>query len=257
MQALVAQLKQNAMHQELAIQEAVNKAEKQRDRIATELQQMREHQATEQRLAETRFAKEMQAMTLQKDSEIRDMQAQLNAGAMQRQLAVSEAVSATEKQRDALKSVLNETELKHQLESQSLKERYEAQLSDRDQAIERLRDMKARLSTKMVGETLEQHCETEFNRIRAAAFPRAYFEKDNDARSGSKGDYIFRDQDDLKNEIISIMFEMKNEADTTATKRKTKISSKSSTRIEMKKLRIRCSRISARARERAVQLRNR
>merc|ERR1739841_33267 len=128
----------------------------------------------------------MQAMTLQKEGELRDLKAQLNAASMERQLAVNEAVSTMEKQRDALQSVLNETELKHQLESQSLKERYEAQLNDRDQAIERLRDMKARLSTKMVGETLEQHCETEFNRIRAAAFPKAYFEKDNDARSGSK-----------------------------------------------------------------------
>ena len=220
MQTLEAQLKQSAIHQELAIKDAVNKAEKQRDRIAAELQQIREQQATELRLAETKFAKEMQAMTLQKDSEVRDLQAKLQAGAMQRQLAVNEAVSSVEKQRDALQSGLKEAELKHQLESQSLKDRYEAQLSDRDQAIERLRDMKARLSTKMVGETLEQHCETEFNRIRAAAFPKAYFEKDNDARSGSKGDYIFRDQDDHNNEIISIMFEMKNEADTTATKKK-------------------------------------
>ncbi|WUY92138.1 DUF2130 domain-containing protein [Pseudomonas aeruginosa] len=86
--------------------------------------------------------------------------------------------------------------------------------------MERLRDMKARLSTKMVGETLEQHCETEFNRIRATAFPRAYFEKDNDARTGSKGDYIFRDSDDAGTEIVSIMFEMKNENDRTATKNK-------------------------------------
>ena len=129
-------------------------------------------------------------------------------------------MSGVEKERDALQNVLDQTQLKHRLEEQSLKDGYERQLQDRDQAIERLRDMKARLSTKMVGETLEQHCETEFNRIRAAAFPRAYFEKDNDARSGSKGDYIFRDQDDANNEIISIMFEMKNEADTTATKKK-------------------------------------
>ena len=166
MQTLEAQLKQSAMHQELAIKDAVNKAEKHRDRIAAELQQMREQQVTEQRLAETRFAKEMQAMTLQKEGELRDLKAQLNAGSMERQLAVNEAVSTMEKQRDALQSVLNETELKHQLESQSLKERYEAQLNDRDQAIERLRDMKARLSTKMVGETLEAHCETELTESR-------------------------------------------------------------------------------------------
>ena len=80
--------------------------------------------------------------------------------------------------------------------------------------------MKARLSTKMVGETLEQHCETEFNRIRATAFPKAYFEKDNNARTGSKGDYIFRDTDESDTEIVSIMFEMKNENDKTATKKK-------------------------------------
>jgi hypothetical protein len=101
-----------------------------------------------------------------------------------------------------------------------LRERYEIQLRDRDEAIERLRDMKAKLSTKMVGETLEQHCETEFNRIRATAFPRAYFEKDNDSSTGSKGDYIFRDLDESGTEIVSIMFEMKNESDTTATKKK-------------------------------------
>ena len=101
-----------------------------------------------------------------------------------------------------------------------MKERYETQIKDRDDMIERLRDMKAKLSTKMVGETLEQHCETEFNRIRATAFPRAYFEKDNDARGGSKGDYIFRDTSEDGTEVVSIMFEMKNENDTTATKKK-------------------------------------
>ena len=148
------------------------------------------------------------------------MKAKLDASGMQTKLAVTEALTGLEKERDQLRSELNQSELKHQLATQSMKERYEIQIHDRDQAIERLRDMKARLSTKMVGETLEQHCETEFNRIRAAAFPRAYFEKDNDARSGSKGDYIFRDSDDADNEIISIMFEMKNEADTTATKKK-------------------------------------
>ena len=110
--------------------------------------------------------------------------------------------------------------LEKQLAEKSLKDKYETQIKDRDDAIERLRDMKARLSTKMVGETLEQHCETEFNRVRAMAFPRAYFEKDNDARAGSKGDYIFRDTDDFGNEIVSIMFEMKNENDRTTTKNK-------------------------------------
>ena len=110
--------------------------------------------------------------------------------------------------------------LEKEMAEKSLKDKYETQLKDRDEAIERLRDMKAKLSTKMVGETLEQHCEIEFNRIRASAFPRAYFEKDNDASSGSKGDFIFREHDDAQTEIVSIMFEMKNENDQTATKKK-------------------------------------
>jgi hypothetical protein len=110
--------------------------------------------------------------------------------------------------------------LEKQLAANALKDKYETQIKDRDDAIERLRDMKARLSTKMVGETLEKHCETEFNRLRAIAFQMAYFEKDNDAKGGSKGDYIFRDLDDAGTEIVSIMFEMKNENDATATKKK-------------------------------------
>jgi hypothetical protein len=131
---------------------------------------------------------------------------------------MSQAVGAVEKERDQLRSGLERAELEKQLAEKSLKDKYETQIKDRDDAIERLRDMKARLSTKMVGETLELHCETEFNRIRATAFPRAYFEKDNDARTGSKGDYIFRDTDESGTEIVSIMFEMKNENDRTATK---------------------------------------
>ena len=220
LQELEAQLRARDVEQELAVKDAVLAAEKQRDLLATELKQMRETGETAVRLAETRFAKEIQTLTLQKDGALRDLKARLEASDMQRQLAVVEAVTSVEKERDDLRNALSQTELKHQLASQSMKDRYEIQIQDRDQAIERLRDMKARLSTKMVGETLEQHCETEFNRIRAAAFPRAYFEKDNDARSGSKGDYIFRDSDEEENEIISIMFEMKNEADTTATQQR-------------------------------------
>ncbi|MBX3067384.1 MAG: DUF2130 domain-containing protein [Cryobacterium sp.] len=106
------------------------------------------------------------------------------------------------------------------LAENALKDKYETQIKDRDETIERLKDMKARLSTKMVGETLEQHCEIEFNKIRSTAFPRAYFEKDNDSKTGSKGDFIFRDTDDAGTEIVSIMFEMKNESETTATKHK-------------------------------------
>lgn len=220
LQELEAQLRSRDVQQQLAVKQAVTASEKQRDLLATELQQLRDTTATAAQVAEGRFAKEIQTITLQKEGELRDLRARLDAAGIQTKLAVSEALTGVEKERDQLRSELDQNALKHQLACQSMKERYEIQIHDRDQAIERLRDMKARLSTKMVGETLEQHCETEFNRIRAAAFPRAYFEKDNDARTGSKGDYIFRDCDEANNEIVSIMFEMKNESDTTATKKK-------------------------------------
>ena len=220
LQELKAQLRSRDDQQQLAVKQAVTASEKQRDLLATELRQLRDTSATAAQVAESRFAKEIQTINLQKEGELRDLRARLDASGMQTKLAVTEALTGLEKERDQLRSELGHSELKHQLAAQTMKERYEIQIQDRDQAIERLRDMKARLSTKMVGETLEQHCETEFNRIRAAAFPRAYFEKDNDARSGSKGDYIFRDSDEAENEIVSIMFEMKNESDTTTTKKK-------------------------------------
>ena len=144
----------------------------------------------------------------------------LKEQALAQELAVAKAHSQIQQERDQLAAKLERAELEKTLAAQALKERYEVQLKDRDEAIERLKDMKARLSTKMLGETLEQHCENAFNQIRATAFPRAYFEKDNDARTGSKGDYIFRDQDEVGTEIVSIMFEMKNEADATATKKR-------------------------------------
>lgn len=106
------------------------------------------------------------------------------------------------------------------LKENTLKAEYNAMLKAKDEAIEFYKDLKTKMSTKMVGETLEQHCEIEFNKLRATGFQNAYFEKDNDARTGSKGDYIFRDKTDDGVEFISIMFEMKNEMDTTATKHK-------------------------------------
>lgn len=171
-------------------------------------------------LAQAKVASELQMAAATKDAEIQGLKATLEAIEVAQKLAINEAVSAVEKERDKFKSGLERAELEKQLAEKSLKDKYETQIKDRDDAIERLRDMKARLSTKMVGETLEQHCETEFNRIRATAFPKAYFEKDNDARTGSKGDYIFRDTDEAGTEIVSIMFEMKNESDRTATKNK-------------------------------------
>ena len=171
-------------------------------------------------LAKAELTNELQKTAAAKEAEIQSLKAQLDAKETAQKLAINEALRAVEKERDALKGDLNRAELEKQLAASALKEKYETQIKDRDDAIERLRDMKARLSTKMVGETLEQHCETEFNRLRATAFQKAYFEKDNDAKSGSKGDYIFRDMDNAGTEIVSIMFEMKNENDATTTKKK-------------------------------------
>lgn len=126
-------------------------------------------------------------------------------------------------QENFILKITNESELaekEFKLREQALKDQYENQLRFKDEEIERYKDFKAKLSTKMVGETLEQHCEIEFNRLRATGFQNAYFEKDNDAKSGSKGDYIYRDKDSEGGEFISIMFEMKNEMDTTSTKKK-------------------------------------
>lgn len=155
-----------------------------------------------------------------KDVEITHLKEELKAADISKKLALRDALGAVEKERDDLKRDLEMKETEQKLLESSLKEKYEIQIKDRDDAIERLKDMKLKLSTKMVGETLEQHCETEFARIRSAAFPMAYFEKDTDAKTGSKGDYIFRETDNSGTEFISIMFEMKNESDETATKKK-------------------------------------
>lgn len=217
---LQAKLKAGEVERRLAVTEALKTVEKERDALVNELEQAKHNNQTASELVEAKRSKELQEVVATKDTEIQQLMAKLEANEAARQLAVTEAVSAVEKERDAIKNSLEQAELKKELAEKSLKDKYETQIKDRDDAIERLRDMKARLSTKMVGETLEQHCETEFNRIRATAFPNAYFEKDNDARSGSKGDYIFRDSDDSGTEIVSIMFEMKNETDTTTTKKK-------------------------------------
>lgn len=217
-QELKARLDAGEVARKLAVAEALGKLEKERDQLANDLEQARRDKQAAAELAEARLINGLQQAAATKDAEIQDLKARLNAIAVAQKLAITEAVGTVEKERDELKSSLARAELEKQLAEKSLKDKYETQIKDRDDAIERLRDMKARLSTKMVGETLEQHCETEFNRIRATAFPRAYFEKDNDARTGSKGDYIFRDTDEAGTEIVSIMFEMKNENDRTATK---------------------------------------
>ena len=185
---------------------------------------------------------ELREQLAARDAQIASLKAQLDAGATQRDLAVTQAVTEArttfEEERaklardlDAARFELSheqevraaekqQIETAHALEIEQTRKSAQDLIRYKDEEIERLRDMKARLSTKMVGETLEQHCETQFNQLRATAFPRAYFEKDNDASDGTKGDFIFRECDEAGNEIVSIMFEMKNENDTTATKHK-------------------------------------
>lgn len=143
LQELESQLRAREVQQQLAVKQAVTASEKQRDLLASELQQLRDTSANAARVAESRFAKEIQTLTLQKDGELRDLQARLEASGIQTKLAITEALSGIEKERDALRNELNQSELKHQLAEQSLKERYEVQIHDRDQAIERLRDRKS------------------------------------------------------------------------------------------------------------------
>jgi hypothetical protein len=219
-QELKAKLDAGDVTQKLAVTEALSAVEKERDALANELEQAKQEKQSSLELAEAKLVNELQKAASTKDSAIQDLKAKLDAIETAQRLEITEAVSTVEKERDELKSGLKRAELEKQLVEKSLKDKYETQIKDREEQIERLRDLKAKLSTKMVGETLEQHCEIEFNRIRATAFPRAYFEKDNDSRTGSKGDYIFRDSDDAGTEIVSVMFEMKNENDGTATKHK-------------------------------------
>ena len=185
---------------------------------------------------------ELREQLAARDAQIASLKAQLDAGATQRDLAVTQAVTEARtsfegeraklaRDLDAARFELSheqevraaekqQIETAHALEIEQARKSAQDLIRYKDEEIERLRDRKARLSTKMVGETLEQHCETQFNQLRATAFPHAYFEKDNDASDGTKGDFIFRECDEAGNEIVSIMFEMKNENDTTATKHK-------------------------------------
>jgi len=219
-QALKAKLDAAEVARKLAVTEALSDVQKERDALANELAQAKRDKLAATELADAKLASGLQHAAATKDAEIQGLKAKLDATELAQKLAITEALNGVERERDELKNGLARAELEKQLAEQSLKDKYQTQIKDRDDQIERLRDLKARLSTKMVGETLEQHCEIEFNRIRAAAFQRAHFEKDNDARTGSKGDYIFRDSDESGNEIVSIMFEMKNESDETATKKK-------------------------------------
>ena len=172
------------------------------------------------KLAEMDSDRAIQALKTERDISIERLNSQIREKEASLQYTVDQAVREIERERDTLQNDLKNAHLEKENSENLLRDKYKTQIRDRDDSIDRLRDMKAKLSTKMVGETLEQHCEVEFNKIRATAFQTAKFDKDNDARLGSKGDYIFRDHHESGTEIVSIMFEMKNEMDTTATKSK-------------------------------------
>ncbi len=179
------------------------------------------------KLTEANVKNTIQQTISEKDKQLADLKAELEKAEMQKRIDITEAVKRIEKERDDLANKNQNKELEKQVLEKNLIEKFNAEIKAKDeiikikdQEIDFRKDLKQKLSTKMLGETLEQHCEIEFNKLRATAFPKAYFEKDNDSKTGSKGDYIYKENDELGNEIISIMFEMKNEGDETATKKK-------------------------------------
>lgn len=188
--------------------------------LHSRLELLEKGKKTEIELAEQKIVSQFTEKTNEQSATIAQLEAKLASLENENKLKLVESIKTIEKQRDDLARDVALKETEKQLLEASLKEQFAKELKVKDEQIEFYKDHKAKLSTKMVGETLEQHCEHEFNSIRAVAFPNAYFEKDNDAKSGSKGDYIFRDFTSHDVELISIMFEMKNENDETATKKK-------------------------------------
>ncbi len=179
------------------------------------------------KLAEANIKNSLQEQLAKKENDLMQLKAKIENAELEKKIAVSQATQKIEKQRDDLANEVKNKNIEKQLLEKSLSDKFLAELKEKDAIIKHKdeeialrKDMKLKLSTKMLGETLEQHCETEFNKLRATAFQKAYFEKDNDSKSGSKGDFIYREYDDAGNEIISIMFEMKNEGDETATKKR-------------------------------------
>ena len=233
----------------ITVTEAIRTIEKERDELANDLKRKEADKEAAVKLLEAQLKHALQEELTKKDREIMElkaknelelterlarkeaemaeMKAKLDNAEIEKKLLVTEAIQKIEKERDELLNSLKNKETETQLLEKSLNEKFNDQLKTKDEIIKMKdeeilmrKEMKLKLSTKMLGETLEQHCETEFNKLRATAFQRAYFEKDNDAKSGSKGDYIYKETDDAGNEIISIMFEMKNEGDETATKKR-------------------------------------
>ena len=203
-----------------AVAVAVTKAEADKDRIIADLRAKLNANSLEKQTAVEKLRSEMNKALADKQNEITRLNGELELGRANTDIAVSKALADKEKEILQLRNELDLEQSKRELNEKTLNEAHRAELERKDEEIAYYKDFKARQSTKMIGESLEQHCLTEFNRLRATAFPNACFEKDNDARSGSKGDFIFRDKAEDGTEFISIMFEMKNEMDETATKHK-------------------------------------
>lgn len=198
-----------------------------KEKLIQDLQSKIQNSETQKSLELSNAVKDAAEALSKKEAEIKALEAKIENTNIQKTLELSTAVREVEKERDQLKNDLKSKDTEKELLEKSLVEQFKNKLEHKEEAlklkeeeIERLKDYKQKLSTKMIGETLEQHCETEFNKLRATAFQNAYFEKDNDASGGTKGDYIYKEQDINGNEVISIMFEMKNENDQTATKKK-------------------------------------
>ena len=231
-QNVVASIKKDAFEAELAKARAAIEREKaleaqlSEQKLQERIAALEHEKRSAAQLAEANARNLSQADIAKKDTELTELRAQLQATVTEKQLAVTEATARIEKERDQLANDLKVKENETQLLASTLKDKYETQLKDREDTIERLKDMKAKLSVKLVGENLEQHCQNEFNSVRAGQFPYAYFEKDNEAikaigeEKGTKGDFVYRDYDAPGGtEIISMMFEMKDEQDVSANKR--------------------------------------
>ena len=188
--------------------------------LASRIHQLEESKQKEKELLQAKLESEKKENIAKLREEIFKLQNELKQSKTEKEYAIKDAVSEKEKEILSLRSNIQLKEKENELQLRNIKSQYEDKLKGKEEEVAYYKDLKTRMSTKLVGETLEQHCQNEFNRLRMTAFPNAYFEKDNDASSGSKGDFIYREYDENNIEIISIMFEMKNENDTTATKDK-------------------------------------
>jgi len=226
---IVSQVRDHEFHAELERRAKELEEKKESDLQIVRMQQEKENESAllqkDREIAELKS--QLERLAAENKVEVTNLKSRIDGFENEKKLAVSEAVSKKDleiagkvNELTVLQGKMDSQTAQLELEKKALKESYEQTIKLKDEEIERVKDYKSKLSTKMVGESLEQHCQNEFNKLRMTAFPNAYFEKDNDAKSGSKGDFIFRESSSDGVEFISIMFEMKNEMDTTATKHK-------------------------------------